>query len=233
MGRILLIEDNLEVVRIVQSSLKKFEIIICNNLAQARNQIQHINSIDLILLDVGLPDGDGFGFLAQLKNQFDPLPAPVIFLTARSETTDVVMGFSLGAEDYIPKPFNPFEFRARIEAKIKSIHERKVESDSHQIGLLKINLNQLKAFITKDGHVERIDLTPLEFKILSFFAKNVDCVFNRDQLIDQIWGSGISINDRAVDTHMSNLRRKIKASGYTIESIYGMGYALRKSKLAA
>lgn len=233
MGRILLIEDSLEVARIVQTSLKKYELVVCHNLAEARNQIQQMDSIDLILLDVGLPDGDGFGFLAQLKIQNEPFLVPVVFLTARSETADIVMGFSLGADDYIVKPFNPFEFRARIDAKIKSINDRKMETETHQIGPLKINLNQLKAFITKDGQIEQIDLTPLEFKIISFLAKNVECVFNRDQLIDQIWGNGICINDRAVDTHMSNLRRKIKVSGYTIESIYGMGYVLRRSKSVA
>jgi two-component system phosphate regulon response regulator PhoB len=233
MGKILIIEDSPEIVRILKDCLKNFELYFCTSLKSAKDQIEKNSQFDMILLDVGLPDGDGFSFLTSIRNQAQEMSAPVIFLTSRSDTADIIMGFSLGAEDYISKPFNPFELKARIEAKMKIIKEREGKSEIIQVGELKLNLATHKAFVSTGTEFVDANLTPLEFKIISFFAKNADHVFTRDQLIDQIWGSGISINDRAVDTHMSNLRKKIKMSGYTIQSIYGTGYALRKISQAA
>lgn len=227
-----MVEDSLEVVRILKDCLKTFDLHIATNLETAQKNIQN-SQFDLILMDIGLPDGDGIRFFTQLKNQNKDFSSPVIFLTSKTQTEDIVMAFNLGAEDYITKPFNPFELRARIEAKMKLIRSRKNESAILRFESLTINLNKHQVFVEENGKSQILDLTPLEFKILKYFAQNHDHVFNREQLIENIWGFNTNISDRAVDTHISNLRKKIKDSSHSIFSIYGTGYVFRKISAAA
>lgn len=233
MGRILIIEDSLEIIRILKDALRSYDLYFVTTIREAKAQILQQSNFDLILLDIGLPDGDGLEFMAMIKSQKEEVLSPVIFLTSKNETSSVVMAFSLGADDYIIKPFNPFEFRARIEAKMKAISSRKVDTNLIILGDLKLNTLTLKVQIMKSNEIIDINLTPLEFRIISFFAKHEDQVFSRNQLINQIWGGEVNLNDRAIDTHMSNIRKKIKMSQYTLSSIYGAGYALKKAQQAS
>lgn len=227
MGKILVVEDNLEMQKIIKECLKKFEIHAVLDLKSAQARLEK-EKFDLILLDIGLPDGDGFRFLTYLKNQEQGADTPTIFLTSRNQTEDVVMGFQLGAEDYVTKPFNPFEFRARIEARMHGVMLRKNEEKVLRSGNLILDLSKQQARKTDESGDQNLDLTPLEFKILCHFVRHEDFVFDRNQLIDEIWGREVHVSDRAVDTHISNIRRKIKNTSHSIFSVYGTGYALRK-----
>jgi DNA-binding response OmpR family regulator len=227
MGKVLVVEDNLEMQKIIKECLKKYEIHAALDIKSAQSKLEK-EKFDLILLDIGLPDGDGLRFLTYIKNLENGSLTPTIFLTSRNQTEDVVMGFQLGAEDYITKPFNPFEFRARIEARMHGVLLRRTEEKILRSGNLVLDLAKQQARRLDDFSEQNLDLTPLEFKILCFFVKNEDFVFERNQLIDEIWGNSVNVSDRAVDTHISNIRKKIKNTSHSIFSIYGAGYALRK-----
>ena len=231
MAQILVVEDSLEVQRIIKDCLKKFEVHFAGDLKTAQTKLDQ-NSYSLVLLDVGLPDGDGFRFFTHLQSQEKVFETPVVFMTVRSDTEDVVMGFNLGADDYITKPFNPFQFRARIESRMAKIAGKKQDTNILSVGNLKLNVDRQQASVVKDLTENPIDLTPLEFKILHFFSKNEEKVFTRDQIIDEIWGHAVSISDRSVDTHISNIRKKIRDSKCTLAAIYGTGYAFRRSEAA-
>lgn len=230
-GRILVVEDSKEMQRVISECLRHFSLDACATLKDAEKALAK-QSFDLILLDIGLPDGDGLRFFTKLKNS-ELSEVPVVFLTARSQTEDIVMAFNLGAEDYITKPFNLMEFRARIEAKLRSIEKNKNRDQTLHFGDLQLDLARHRVHFQSSAGAKSIDLTPLEFKILAFLARNDDLVFNREQLIEQVWGAGTEISDRVVDSHISRIRKKLKACEYSIESIYGTGYSFRKKSEAA
>ena len=169
MAQILVVEDNLEVQRIIKDCLKKFEVHFVGDLKSAQERLDQ-NTYSLVLLDVGLPDGDGFRFLTRLQSQEKPFETPVVFMTVRSDTEDVVMGFNLGADDYITKPFNPFQFRARIESRMTKIQGKKQDTNILSVGNLRLNVDRQQASVLVDLNESAIDLTPLEFKILHFFS---------------------------------------------------------------
>lgn len=232
MQSILVIEDSLEIQRIMQDCLKNCSLTQVTSLAEANREILKAH-FDLIILDVELPDGDGMKFCANLKNQQALAKIPIIFLTNKNNTEDIVMGFQLGAEDYVTKPFNPFEFRARIEAKLRKQKSDRQEQKIRLDNLL-IDIDRQKVTAVIDStKKQELSLTPLEFKILSFLARHHEHVYSREQLIERIWGNGVSIGDRVVDTHISNIRKKMGVTEYTIDSIYGTGYSFQKKKKAS
>jgi DNA-binding response OmpR family regulator len=229
MSRILLVDDALDDQRIISSSLGKTnEVRIASTVAEARKCIAE-EDFDLILLDVQLPDGDGFKFCAELQSEDATRSVPVIFLTVRSETPDKVMGFSLGAEDYVSKPFDAKELRARVEARIKKASERRTRELTLQLGDLKISVSLQKVYYTGGGKEQALDLTPLEFKLLFYFAQHEDHVFSREQLLAAIWTDNVNVLDRTVDMHVSNLRKKLVPSSWTIRSVHGVGYRFAKN----
>lgn len=229
MSRILLVDDATDDQRIIMTSLgKTHDVRVAATLGEARACLKS-ETFDLLLLDVQLPDGDGFQFCAELQNDAEARQIPVIFLTVRSDTPDKVLGFSLGAEDYVSKPFDPRELRARIEARIKKAGERKLRDLNLQVGDLKISVTQQKVLLVGGARERELDLTPLEFKLLLFFAQNEDHVFGRDQLLAAVWPGNVNVADRTVDMHVSNLRKKLAACNRTIRSVHGVGYRLTRN----
>lgn len=226
MGSVLLIEDDEEMVFIIRKALEpEHQVTSASSLAKATELLQQ-HSYQLILLDVTLPDGDGFEFFSELKNSSNIRLVPVLFLTGKSSTADQVLGLSMGAEDYLIKPVQPILLRARVDAKIKKYIELHKESDTYTIGNLKFIISKQKAIIMKETGETEMDLTPLEFKLLLHFSKHGEEVFTRDQLISRVWGENVHVFDRTVDTHVSNLRKKLKDSHCSLGSIHGVGYRL-------
>ena len=222
--KILIIDDAPDDQRIISSALEKIHTVVkAGTLAEAENKLKE-HEISLVLLDVHLPDGDGFKFCATIKNADSTRHIPVIFITSRSDVPDKVMGFSLGADDYVAKPFHVAELRARIEAKLKQLEDRRERELILRKGDLKISIPLQRVFVLKNEQESSIDLTPLKFKILFHFAQHEDHVFSRDQLIDAIWGENLNVIDRTVDMHVSNIRKKLAASVFTIKSVHGVGY---------
>ena len=182
------------------------------------------NIPDLILLDLMLPDADGFEICKYLKNKDEFASLPIIMLTAKGEEADKVIGLELGADDYVTKPFSPKELVARVKAVLR----RQVKDEI----LNKIAIGDtLTIFPEKhEAYIEgnKIDLTSTEFKILTLLASKKGWVFTRDQILDHLWGQEKAVLDRTVDVHIKHLREKLGKAGSLIINIRGVGYKLEE-----
>ncbi len=179
------------------------------------------NSPDLVLLDLMLPGKDGMTICRELRAHSQ---IPIIIITARVDEIDRLLGLELGADDYVCKPFSPREVVARVKAILRRIEMTKSDSGEGYAG---ISIDEDK-FVASIGE-HKLDLTPVEFRLLSRLAGHPGRVFSRDQLMDKIYVDGRIISDRTVDSHVKNLRQKIcSAVGNDdmIRSIYGVGYKL-------
>lgn len=223
MKNILLVEDNAEIRILVEASLEPHRVVHVGTIGEARTILDREN-FHLIILDLGLPDGDGLKFMTELSTKSS---TPVFILTGKSDTANKVIAFSLGVEDFITKPFDPVELRARVNAKLRKFENQQDEREIIKVKDLTIHLARQRVFQTKDSTQEEIPLTSLEFKLLTTFAKAPERVFSREQLLDQVWGSSTHITDRTVDTHIGHLRKKISQSAVRIETVINEGYRLK------
>lgn len=224
LNRILLVEDSVLDQKIALAALgKKYSVVVADTLAMATQELSR-GRFDLVLLDVDLPDGNGFRYFSDLRSEDMTKDIPVFFLTMKSGAPDEVMGFTLGAEDYIVKPVDPLKLKARVEARLRKIMEQREQVVFLQNSGLKLDFNLQRAYVVNEGGEKEVELTPLEFKLLAYFMKHEDHVFSRDHLIERVWGIGTNVIDRTVDMHVSNIRRKIAASSYVIQSLRGVGY---------
>jgi DNA-binding response OmpR family regulator len=186
---------------------------------ETASQLARDASFDLILLDVMLPKKDGFAVCRDLRRA--GVKTPVILLTARAQEAEKVLGLELGADDYVTKPFSPLELCARIKAVL-----RRTASDVPPVfhfGNVEVDFSRCTA--RRAGAA--VELTPLEFKVLSTLIHARGRLLSRDQLITQVWGEGVSITDRVVDNHILNLRRKLEdtpAEPRYLLSVRGLGY---------
>ncbi|ESU30579.1 hypothetical protein G3A_20865 [Bacillus sp. 17376] len=176
------------------------------------------NHADLVLLDVMMPEMDGSETCREIRRHWE---IPVIMLTARSEKPDVVRGLKIGADDYITKPFDEGELIARIEAVLR---RQTVKSTLLTFNGLKLNTDSYE--VQYNGIL--IPLTPKEFALLSLFLQNINKVFTREHLISTIWGYGVDTEDRTIDSHVRNLRDKLRKSGFAaddyLSTVWGVGY---------
>ena len=180
------------------------------------------NDYALILLDVMLPGKDGFEVCRELRRAGKR--TPIIVLTARTHDAERVMGLELGADDYITKPFNPRELRARIKAVLRRT-EAPDAAEVFRFGDAEVDFGR--------GEVRRggrpVDVSALEFKLLTTFVKRAGRLLTRQQLLDEVWGEGIAIGDRVIDNHIVSLRRKLEpdpAAPRFLVNVRGMGYRL-------
>jgi DNA-binding response OmpR family regulator len=176
---------------------------------------------DLLLLDVMLPERDGFDLLARLRE--DGITTPALFLSARSEVADRIRGLNLGADDYLPKPFAFAELVARIRA----IGRRATaESDEGRLEIADVVVDVARHRVTRGG--EPIDLTPKEFQIFEFLARNAGEVVSRTMILERVWGYGFDPYSNLIDVHMNRLRRKVDRGRGTrlIHTLKGVGYIL-------
>lgn len=228
---ILIIEDSPEIQMIVAALLgNNHTFDAATTLAQARTKLTE-KSYKLVLLDIELPDGDGFHFCSEIKNNMRTKDIPIIFLTGKGDPTDKVMGFTVGAEDYIVKPIEPMEFTARINAKFRLLNQLSDNEQNKVKGLFRINSNKQKISIIDEGSETELDLTTNEFKLLLYFLNHEDHVLSRNQLLDEIWGNDVHVSDRTVDTHIYVLRKKLGSYSTFIQSVPRVGYKFTQSLL--
>jgi len=181
---------------------------------------------DLIILDVMLPDGDGFDFCRALRA--DPVLAgvPILFLTARGEEVDRVLGLEIGGDDYITKPFSPRELMARVKAHLR---RREEKSDMVTVaGPIRVDSISRRAYVND----RPVTLTATEFRLLEFFLANPGKVFSREQLLESIWGQSTHVTPRNVDVHIRRLRERIEDtpdSPQRIQTVRGFGYRFEMS----
>ena len=223
MHKILLIEDSKEIYRMVDNILTQPLVTIswAQTLKDASAEISE-QDFDLILLDIELPDGNGLEFCTQAQAKSPE--TPIFIITSHSDLSEKVMGFSAGADDYITKPFNAMELKARVDARLKKISLLKTVSDNLKWKEIEINKSSQEVFISHEGIQKKLDLTSLEFKLLMYFANNPNQVIERDTLLNNIWGADVHVYSRSVDTHVSKLRKKLEEVSHIIESVHGAGY---------
>jgi len=178
---------------------------------------------DLLILDLMLPDMDGFDICKEIRKNDNISSLPIIMLTAKNDVTDRVLGLEFGADDYVVKPFSPRELTARVKAVLRRQNKTEELTKSIKIGNdLLIDLQRYK--VTKDG-IE-LNLTSTEYKILKMLASRPGWVYSRNQMLDYLWGNDKIVIDRTIDVHVRNLRSKLGAAGNRIKNVRGVGYKL-------
>ncbi len=176
---------------------------------------------DLILLDWMFPGGSGITFAKEVKRGEFSKDIPIIMLTARGEEEDKVRGLEVGADDYMTKPFSPKELVARIKAVLRRVMPTALEETIEVKGL---KLDPLSHRVTLDD--KPLNIGPTEFKLLHFFMTHLDRVYSREQLLDQVWGTNVYVEDRTVDVHIRRLRKAISGNGHEqfVQTVRGSGY---------
>ena len=215
---VLLVEDDTDLLNNNMEFLQKhgFRSVVAETLADAAKALKQ-ELIDLILLDVNMPDGSGFDFITETRKTSD---VPVIFLTGRAEKADMLEGLNRGGCDYITKPYDFDVLLARIEAQL-----RKTQPGSHiQCGALTLDTVALQAFLNGNDLL----LKPKEFSLLHVLIQNEGATISLDELYRRVWGQPMGGDRNAIKNITSQLRKKLTGSGYTITSEYREGYSFRK-----
>lgn len=221
-ARILIIEDEAPIREMVRFSLQRngFEALEAADGREAQIQVVE-QQPDLILLDWMLPDISGIDLARRFKREESTQEIPIIMLTARAEEDDKVKGFDVGVDDYITKPFSPRELTARIKAVLRR------SSPAHGKNTLAAGGLSLDL----DGHRlsangQSVEMGPTEFRLLQFFMSHPDRVYSRTQLLDQVWGSNVYVEERTVDVHIRRLRKALASHGHDryIQTVRGAGY---------
>ncbi|MEK7828884.1 MAG: response regulator [Deltaproteobacteria bacterium] len=223
--KILIVDDEADILTLLEYNLEKagFKVISANDGPDAV-EITKREKPDLIILDIMLPSMEGTEVCKILKSGDATRHIPIIMLTAKGEEVDRIVGFELGADDYITKPFSPRELILRVKAVLK--RKRGQEQEAKIINAGSVTIDVERSLATADGKV--LKLTAIEFKLLLALAKSDGRVLSRDTLLDRAWGTEVYITDRTVDTHIRRLREKLgKASKY-IETARGFGYRFRE-----
>jgi DNA-binding response OmpR family regulator len=220
MSRLLVVEDEAGIAFALEADLRAegYEVVVATTGDEAMRTVG-AGSIDLVLLDVMLPGKDGFEVCRDMRRS--GFRAPIVMLTAKSQEAEKVMGLELGADDYITKPFSPRELRARVKAALRRAAPE--SPDVFRFGNTEVDFARCEV---RRGH-DTIDLSALEFKLLTAFVRSRGRVLTREQLLDAAWGRDVSLNDRVVDNHIVSLRRKIEPDPERpqfLVNIRGLGY---------
>ncbi|WP_025673739.1 phosphate regulon transcriptional regulator PhoB [Salinivibrio socompensis] len=176
---------------------------------------------EMILMDWMLPGGSGLNLIKHLKREELTRQIPVVMLTARGEEEDKVRGLEVGADDYITKPFSPKELMARLKAVMRRVSPTTLEDVIEVQGL---KLDPVSHRVTAND--EPLDMGPTEFKLLHFFMTHQERVYSREQLLNNVWGTNVYVEDRTVDVHIRRLRKVLEASEYAklVQTVRGAGY---------
>jgi two-component system phosphate regulon response regulator PhoB len=225
MKPILIVEDETEISELVEYHLKQtgFSVTSVPDGSSALDQVKRKRPA-LIILDLMLPDMDGKDICRALKSNPTTRSIPILMLTAKAEELDRVVGFELGAEDYVTKPFSPRELVLRVKAILQRKESIQESEKIIQIGGLLIDVEKHLVSVNKKS----IPLTHTEFKLLLELAQKRGRVYTRDTLLDRVWGYTYEGYARTVDTHIRRLREKLGDLGNYIETIRGVGYRFRE-----
>ena len=220
MARILIVEDDEGIALGLEDDLKLegYDVVVARDGEQGL-RLASEQPVDLLVLDLMLPKKDGYQVCRELRRAGKR--TPIIMLTARAQDAEKVLGLEIGADDYITKPFNPMELRARVKAVLRRTTPESLAS--YRFGDVEVDFRRGEA---RRGGVP-LDLSTIEFRLLSAFIEQRGAVLSRDQLLDAVWGRNVHVADRAVDNHVVGLRRKIErdpSEPRFVISVRGMGY---------
>lgn len=225
---VLVVDDEKDLVELVSYNLQKagHQVITASSgseaLALARQQ-----KPDLVLLDLMLPGLDGTEVTRRLKADPSTSSIPIVMLTAKGEETDVVVGLTLGADDYVTKPFSLKILLARLNNVLRRIEQQQSGSEGGVLRAGPLVIDPSKHEVTVDG--EPVKLTLTEFKLLSALAAARGRVLTRDQLMDKAMGADVFVTDRAIDVHVTAIRKKLGAHAWLVHTVRGVGYRLQES----
>ncbi len=230
--RILLVDDEPDLQRLVLFNLREagFEADAAGNgkdgLAKAREMLPQV-----VILDLMLPDIPGTEVCRQMRADEALADVAILMLTARGDEYDRVLGFEVGADDYVVKPFSVRELVMRVRGMARRFHERRAARTTAQpenklLQWRGLTIDSARHRVFADG--AELSLRPLEFKLLTMLLEHPGRVFTRGELLEEVWGITSEVNTRTVDTHVRRLRERLAAYGEAVETVHGFGYRLRE-----
>ena len=222
MYRILVVDDE-EKIRALIRKYAEFEGHTVREAADGMEAVhicrEHPDDFDMIIMDVMMPELDGFSAVREIRKDS---ATPVLMLSARGEEYDKIHGFELGIDDYVVKPFSPKELMMRINAIMKRAKPTVDQPKKDQVSFEGLNIDFTGRIVTIDG--EKVDLSPKEYDLLFYFAKNRNIALTRENLITNVWGYDFYGDDRTLDTHIKLLRKSLKQYSKFIVTLRGVGY---------
>jgi two-component system phosphate regulon response regulator PhoB len=223
--RILVVDDEPDLLELVRVNLARsgYDVVTAETGSQALAEL-HKQKPDLVLLDIMLPDHSGTEICREIRADPELADLPVIMLTALSEEVDRVVGFELGADDYVSKPFSPRELVLRVKAVLRRRTPSEATSSVLRHGPFSLDLERRSCRVED----EEVELTAKEFSVLESLMTRPGRVFTRERLLDTIWGSDVAVTLRTIDTHVKRLREKMGEAGELIDTVRGVGYRLRE-----
>ena len=222
--KILLVDDEQDIVEFLQYNLEKegFDVITAYDGKEALEKI--IEKPNLIVLDVMMPNMDGYEVCSRIRATNGFRETPIIFLTAKSSEMDEVKGLELGADDFIQKPVSPKKIIARVKSNLRKVKNQSSESDSRiEIGPLKIDREKYTVLVDD----ESIIFPKKEFQILAHLASHPGKVFPREKILNDLWGTNVFVVERTIDVHVRKIREKLDQHSDLIETIKGVGYRFK------
>ena len=222
MATILVVDDEPDIREVMRFALEnaEFQVIEAGHADEARQLLGQENP-DLILLDWMLPGRSGLELARQLKQSPKTRHIPIIMVSARGEEEDRVKGLDTGADDYIAKPFSPREMVARVNAVLRRSRPEELD-DEIEIGGLRID--NVGHRVSVEGR--QVEIAPTEYRLLYFFMTHADRAYSRSQLLDQVWGDQVYVEERTVDVHVRRLRKALEPTGHDrlLQTVRGVGY---------
>ncbi len=225
-SKVLIVEDEKDIAELMALHLKRegVEIELVENGEDAVRLVEK-NNYQLLVLDWMLPGISGLDVCKKVRAKtFAKGKIPILIVTARAQTTDIVLGLEMGADDYITKPFDIPVFLARVRALLRRANRNNEEANESKIQVGELLMDIEKHFVKCDN--QDLNLTPSEFKLLWALIKNRGRVLTRDRLIELVQGEGVAVIDRAIDTHVFGLRKKLGNCSTLVETIRGVGYRM-------
>jgi DNA-binding response OmpR family regulator len=219
--RIFIAEDEEDICEILQFNLESegYKVDVVHSAEEALKR--DLSGYNLYLLDVMMGKMSGFALAQKMRKELN-IDAPIIFLTARSNENDLLTGFSVGADDYIAKPFSIRELQARVKSILRRANQKEKSEESTIITLGNIGLDNKSKRLIIDG--KKVELTRKEFEILLLLARNQGRIFSREEILDRIWADDVIVTDRTVDVNMTRLRKKLEKCSSYIRNKAGYGY---------
>lgn len=230
MRNILLVEDSKDIVDLIKLYLEADDIRIIEA-ADGKQALDLFNGmqIHLVLLDIMLPRMNGYEVIKEIRKKSN---LPIIFMSAKGQDEDIILGLNLGADDYVVKPFNPLELTARVSAQMRRFYSLGASSDTglEQIKVNNLVLDQRECKLFNNG--KEVDLTYMEYKLLKFLMNEPGRVFTKSQIFENVWEEEYSYTDNTVTVYISKLREKLEADSKNpklIKTVRGLGYKFEKT----
>jgi two-component system phosphate regulon response regulator PhoB/two-component system alkaline phosphatase synthesis response regulator PhoP len=224
---IAVVDDEQDILELVSLHLKKNHFSV-REFSDGSSFIKYLNSEtpDLVVLDLMLPDADGFEICKYMKRKKNLSHIPIVMLTAKSEETDTILGLELGADDYVKKPFSPNELIARVKTVLRRTESHREAETPGKMSVGNTTIDPDKHEVVVDG--KKVELTSAEFRILQLLASEKGRFFSRDKILDRLWGNEKIVVGRTIDVHIRHLRSKIGSASKLIKNVHGVGYKLEE-----